>query len=255
MKYLKFTLLLFLCVFSFYMSDRILLIVEEASPLMQTINQVEDFDEYEPIDAKIEGNTIIPGKKGRVINKRETYLKMNDFGAFNETFYVYDYISPGVSIEDNLDKIIIKGLDDNKVSLVVDSNKYDDYLTKKKIVYSKIVDNEENVNNKNIEYINGCLDNNRFFDMNYYLKRNKIKSNICIIGKSNIKECMNNKYYLVDPTLNLYHNNVLTIKKSLEGGVIIYVHDDVLLSELEVIINEINYRNMSIVKLSELIKE
>ncbi len=210
MKYLKFTLLLFLCVFSFYMSDRILLIVEEASPLMQTINQVEDFDEYEPIDAKIEGNTIIPGKKGRVINKRETYLKMNDFGAFNETFYVYDYISPGVSIEDNLDKI---------------------------------------------EYINGCLDNNRFFDMNYYLKRNKIKSNICIIGKSNIKECMNNKYYLVDPTLNLYHNNVLTIKKSLEGGVIIYVHDDVLLSELEVIINEINYRNMSIVKLSELIKE
>ena len=109
MRKLKYLVLIVMSIFSFYISDKLLLMVEGMSPLMQTINEVKDFKEYEPVDAVINGNTIIPGKKGRTINKRETYLKMNDFGTFNETFFVYDYQEPEISLKDNLDKIIIKG--------------------------------------------------------------------------------------------------------------------------------------------------
>lgn len=144
MKYIKYTLLIFLCVFSFYISDTLLLYVENSSPLMQTINEYQNLDEYEPVNAIVDGNTIIPGKKGRVVNKRESYLKMNDFGTFNETFFVYDYIDPEVSLQDNLDKVIIGALDKTKIALVVDSDKFDDYLYDSKIYYSKLVSSNEN---------------------------------------------------------------------------------------------------------------
>lgn len=106
-----------------------------------------------------------------------------------------------------------------------------------------------------IEYINGNLDETNFYDLNYYLKRNKINNKICILGSSNIKACKANKYYIVDPSLNLYHSNVSSIKSKISGGNILYIHDDVLLSELKLIINEINYKRIDIIKLSDLIKE
>ncbi|MCH5167274.1 MAG: hypothetical protein J1F35_05210 [Erysipelotrichales bacterium] len=256
MKYFKYSLLIFLCVISFYVSDKLLLYVENASPLMQAINDVEDFDEYAPVNATIDGNTIIPGKKGRTINKRETYLKMNDFGAFNNTFFVYDYESPEVSLDDNLDKVIIKGNDDKKISLLVDTNKYDEFFLENKIKTTKLISNKDNItDDENISYINANLDKDLFYDLNYYLKRKKENNKICLVGKSNIEVCKTLKYYLVEPNLNMYHSNVVMVKTKLEGGSIIYIHDDVSLSELKVIVQEINYKNLEIVSLSELIKE
>lgn len=256
MKYIKYMLLIFLCVFSFYVSDSLLLYVENSSPLMQSINEYQDLDEYEPVNALVDGNTIIPGKKGRVVNKRESYLKMNDFGTFNETFFVYDYIDPEVSLEDNLDKVIIGALDKTKISIIVDTDKYDDYFYDSKIYYSKLVSsNTQITENEYIEYINGNIDEDTFYDLNYYLKRSKVDNKICIIGSSNIKACKANKYYLIDPSINLYHSNVAAIKSKISGGNILYIHDDVTLSELKVIINEINYKRIDIIKLSDLIKE
>ena len=64
MKNVKYVILIVMSIFSFYISDKLLLMVEGMSPLMQTINEVKDFREYEPVNAIIEGNTIIPGKEG-----------------------------------------------------------------------------------------------------------------------------------------------------------------------------------------------
>ena len=256
MKYIKYLILVFLCVISFYVSDKLLLYVENLSPIMQTINQVDDFDEYEPVNAIIDGNTIIPGKKGRIINKRETYLKMNDFGAFNDTFYVYDYTEPDISLKDNLDKVIVGGNDKKKISIIVDTDKFDAYFNENNIKISKLVKSEDMINNKdNVDYINANLDEDAFYNLNYYLKRKKLNNKICLVGLSNINVCKTLKYYLVEPNLNLYHLNVLAIKTKLTGGSILFVHDDVSLSELKVIINEINYKNLEITSLSSQIEE
>ncbi len=256
MKYIKYMLLIFLCVFSFYISDTLLLYVENSSPLMQTINDYTDYEEYAPVNAVVEGNTIIPGKKGRVVNKRESYLKMNDFGTFNDTFFVYDYIDPEVSLKDNLDKVIVGAQDKTKIALIVDTDKFDQYFYDNKIYYSRLITIDDHVEiYEYAEYINGNVDENDFYDLNYYFKRNKINNKICILGSSNIKACKDNKYFIIDPSLNLYHSNVSSIKSKLTGGNILYIHDDVTLSELKVIINEINYKRIDIIKLSELIKE
>lgn len=256
MKKFKYLVLVFMCIFSFYVSDKLLLIVEGMSPLMQTINEVKDFKEYEPINAIIDGNTIIPGKRGRTINKRETYLKMNDFGTFNETFFVYDYVMPDISLKDNLDKIIIKGNSKTDISLIVDNERYDDYFKENKIKYTKLIDTESEIKKSDIiNYINANNEDTRFYDLNYYFKRNKINNKICLVGLSNIKVCTNLKYYLVEPNINLYHSNIANIKSNIKGGDIIYIHDDVTLTELKIIVNEINYKGLNILPLPELIKE
>lgn len=256
MKYIKYGLLIFVCVISFYISDQLLLYVENLSPIMQAINEVEDFDEYEAVNAIIDGNTIIPGKKGRVINKRESYLKMNDFGAFNETFYVYDYITPEISLNDNLDKIIIKGNKDDSLALIVESDKFDSYFLEENIAFTKLIDDKEKIiTNDLVNYINSNNEENAFYDLNYYLKKNKKNDRLCLVGQSNINICKTLKYYLLEPNLNLYHSNVVNIKSSLSGGSILYIHDDVLLSELKVIIQSINQKNLDIISVKDLIKE
>lgn len=256
MKKIKYLVLIVVSVFSFYISDKLLLMVEGMSPLMQTINEVKDFKEYEPVNAIIDGNTIIPGKKGRTINKRETYLKMNDFGTFNETFFVYDYQKPDISLYDNLDKVIIKGNSNSDLSLIVEGNTYDEYLTGNKINYTKVIDdNESIIKNDLVSYINGNLEKSEFYDLNYYLKRNKKNSKMCLVGLSNMNICSELKYYLIEPNVDLYHSNVASVKTNLQAGDIIFVHNNVSLAELKIIINEVNYKGLNIVKLGELIKE
>ncbi len=256
MRKLKYLVLIVMSIFSFYISDKLLLMVEGMSPLMQTINEVKDFKEYEPVDAVINGNTIIPGKKGRTINKRETYLKMNDFGTFNETFFVYDYHSPDVSLYDNLDKVIIKGNSDSDIYLIVDSDTFDDYLVENKINFTKLIKKENKIKkNDYISYINSNNEETEFYDLNYYLKRNKKNNKICLVGISNIKVCKELKYFLIEPNLNMFHSNVASVKSKLKGGDILYVHDNVSLAELKVIISEINYKGFRLANIKELIKE
>ena len=179
MKNVKYAVLIVMSIFSFYISDKLLLMVEGMSPLMQTINEVKDFREYEPVNAIIEGNTIIPGKRGRTINKRETYLKMNDFGTFNETFFVYDYQEPEISLKDNLDKIIIKGNNNSAISLIVDTDIFDEYLKGENIKYTKLINDENKIKKSDlINYVNANGDETDFYDLNYYLKRNKINNKI-----------------------------------------------------------------------------
>jgi len=89
-------------------------------------------------------------------------------------------------------------------------------------------------------------------------------------GKSALEEMSNNgdvyreklgftyeelKYFLIEPNLNMFHSNVASVKSKLKGGDILYVHDNVSLAELKVIISEINYKGFRLANIKELIKE
>ena len=65
---------------------------------MKSIKEL-NYEPVLPVDAIIDDNTIIPGIKGKKINERESYLKMNEFGAFNINFLQYDYQKPNISLD------------------------------------------------------------------------------------------------------------------------------------------------------------
>lgn len=217
---------------------------------MQTIKEVEDNYNTEPIDAKIEGNTIIPGKKGTVVNERESYLKMNEFGVFNENFFVFDYIKPDISLSDFKDKIIIGSSKREYVSIIIDDWKYSDYLSD--FDYSYLVKDSNNLKIiSNVTYINGSIEN--YKSINNYLKSKKKLSNIVLAENANIHE--NKDKYIISPSLDLYHSNYYSSVSKIEGGMIIYVHDSVTLSEFKILMDTIKYKKLKLMELTEFITE
>lgn len=252
MKYIKYSILSFILIFSFYISDKLLLYVESLSPIMKEINNY-DFKEEKPVNAIIEGDKIIPGKNGKRINKRESYLKMNDFGKFNETFFVYDYIKPDISLIDNNEKIIIKGNKKDLVSIIVNNNY--DYFINNNIKFTYIVsDIKDVVNSDVITYINSFYDDYDFLSLNSKFKRNKINDRICLFGKSNLELCKKKDYFIVKPSIEINSNNIIDIL-NIKGGDILFLDKDLSLEKIKYIISNIKYNNLKIVKLSELISE
>lgn len=253
MKYIKYSLVIFLCVFSFYVSDMAILMVENMSPIMKKVKTYSD-NYVEPVNAIIEDNTIIPGSNGTKLNERESYLKMNEFGTFNETFLVYDYIKPDVSLYDNLDKVIVNTNKKDKVSLIVLNDKWDNYFKENSILYTKVINSNNNLD-RSSSYINGNIDEDEFNKLNSYLKKNKLNSKICLVDYSNLASCKKNKYFIVKQTVEVNHSNLASVKKTIKGGNIILLDSSLELNEVKIIINYIKYNNLDIINLSDLIKE
>lgn len=217
---------------------------------MQTINEVSASLKEEPVNAIIEGNTIIPGTKGCVVNSRESYLKMNEFGAFNENFFVFDYIKPDISLEDNKDKIIIGSSKSDYVSIIVDTWKFESVL--EDYDYSFVLSDLETYKSKdNIEYLNGSIDNYSVIDN--YLKRKKKNTNIMLSDYINVQTTKD--HYIVSPTIDIYHSNVAANISKIKGGSIIYLHKNLEVNEVKLIMDKIKYKNLSVMKLSKFISE
>lgn len=228
------------------------LYVESLSPIMKNIEEVKKNYETLPVDAVIDGNTIVPGKNGSKVNSRESYLKMNEFGTFNDTFFVYDSIKPKISLYDNLDKIIIKGFDEKSVSLIFIND--NELLNSLKISYSVVL--KDKLNKKdNINYINGGITESDFKYVNKQISKNKLNYYICLAGHSNLDLCKKNKYMIVSPSLEINRSNLSFTKSKIEGGQIILLSNNLSLDELKIIINEIRYKGLEITDLSKLISE
>lgn len=254
MKYIKYALVVILCVFSFYFSDRAIIMVQDMSPIMQQIKEISDSGTI-PVNAEIKNDTIIPGISGSKINERESFIKMNEFGTFNETFLVYDNIKPEVSLYDNLDKVIINTKKKNNIALIIDNNfNLEDFFKEEKIIYSKIIKNIEEVDD-HTHYINGNSQEKEFIKLNSYLKKNNINDKVCLIGNSHRGLCQKFKYFLVKPTSIIRHSNIAQYKSLINGGNIVKLDSSININELKLIINHIRYKNLTIISLDELIKE
>ena len=97
--------------------------IDNQSPLMKVIESVESDYNVKAVNAIIKDNTIIPGLKGKEINRHKSLLKMEEFGSFNETYLVYNMVDPSISLKDNKDKIIIHGNDSKReISLILEKN-------------------------------------------------------------------------------------------------------------------------------------
>ena len=241
--------------FSFFLSDKITKLAINKNPIMERIQEKSDSLIVMGTNAIINENTIIPGINGKKVDEEASFFKMKEFGIFNETYLVYENIKPNISLEDNKDKIIIQG---NKtlrqVSIVIDDNSnLLDYLANKNINLTILA--KTTTQFTSYEYLNSEKDIIKFNDLESILKKNNLNKKICILENSNIEICKKKKYYLVKPNVLVGNNDIIQNKKEIKNGSIIYVDKNVSINTLEIILNQINYLDLKIVYLSQLISE
>ena len=85
------------------------------------------------------------------------------------------------------------------------------------------------------------------------LNRYKLNTNICIIEYLDKDLCIKENKYLVDKTYSL--NNALNLKNKISSGDIIFIEDNMALSNFKVLLKELKYRDIKIDFLSNLISE
>ena len=245
-----------LIAFSFYFTDRVSLLVANKSKLMLEIKEVSAEYEEKPTDAVInkDDNTIIPGKFGKKVNDEESYLNMHDFGSFNENFLIFDYIKPNKSLEDNKDKYITKGNPNNrKVSIILEEGSdLEEYFTVQEIPYNIIATKKSTLTSTKGELINGAPLETDFKKIHSYLEDEK---HICIKEYSNETMCKKLSYYIVNPQIHLKNSNISEIKNQITPGSLILASKNTKLENIILILNEIKYKDLEIVYISNLIDE
>ena len=254
-KYYPYFGLALVMVFSFYYTEKIALIVLNKNPLMQTIEEQKVDYEENYVNAVIEGDYIIPGINGLVVNTRESFYQMQDMDTFNHYYLVFEQVKPEVSLEDNKDKIIHQGNNKLKqISLILSSqSSISEYLQINHYKANLLVDIDSYEKGSYFEVINNEV--NAFSSLENTLNLNKENKRICVIGEKNYDLCLKNKNYLVEPTLTLTNTNYIDVKNKLESGSIILIDSGAKLSDVKLLLKEIKYKDYDIVYLSELISE
>ena len=144
---IKYILAGILIVLSFYITDKSMIYIRSKNPIMQEIISKQDDYKVEAVNAIINDNTIIPGINGKEVDVNKTFNKMDDLGYFNDLYIIYSYSAPNLSLNDNKDKIIIKGNEQkNMVALIIDHNpEVSNYLDSVNIKYTNIVYLEDKI--------------------------------------------------------------------------------------------------------------
>ena len=109
----------FLTCFSFYYTDKMVELSKNKDPLMiEIVSKQDDFNTY-AMESVIYDDYILSGTKGKVVNVKESYIKMKNLGKYNENLYVYKEELPSDLVSDNLNKFII-GINTDKqdISLI-----------------------------------------------------------------------------------------------------------------------------------------
>ena len=238
--------------FGFYYTEKMNNIVLNNNKLMIEINNNIDDYNKQAKNAFIEGKYIIPGLNGYAVNVLKSYNKMKYLDTFNSYYLEYDIVKPSISIDNNKDKIIKYGNSDkNSVSIIIkDNHNILDYLENKKIKVTRLINKDTFISNANYEQINNDINN--YERVEKLLNRYKLNKNICYI-KNNQDNCKNK--YLFEESINLNNYNLGTIKDNIKSGYIIFINDNVSLSDFKILVRQIYYQDLNIKYLSELIKE
>lgn len=252
LEYFGFALFL---IFSFYITDRIMIYIDSKSPLMEAIVNASDEYNVKPVNAIINGETIIPGISGKEINKHKSLVKMEEFGFFNENNLIFDLVNPKVSVNNNKDKIIVKGnVQKRSVSLILEENKeLENYLDNNNINYSILANLNSDLSIKR-EYINSEKSDKNFSDLNALLNKKDLNRKICLLNYSNKDYCLKEEYFIVKESLNS-KMNIIDLINNINSGDIILISNGTSLETLRLILSEIKKLDLKIVYLSELINE
>ena len=122
-KIIRIFFIISLVCFSFFYTDKVMNLLNSKDPLMVKLNDIKKDYEVLPVNATIEKDTIVPGKKGLEVDINKSYEEMKLGGIFREELLTYKDILPSSSLTNNKDKYIIKGNSTSNVSLIIIYNK------------------------------------------------------------------------------------------------------------------------------------
>ena len=249
---IKYFIITFLCLLSFYYTERIALYVKSKHPLVQEIESNKEELYVNSIDSKlIDELYIIPGLNGKEVNVNSSFNVMKPSNIYDENQIVYNQIKPNISLEDNKDKIIIRGNPNkNNISLLFESeNELTKYLTNNDYYINILIKKEEYL--KGVEMINNSTTSKTYNNIDNYLNLNKINKKLCYITNKNL--CKDK--YIFKESLIINHSNISTNINNIKPGEIILINNTLQLSELVLLINKIESQQLKIVPLSTLISE
>ena len=251
----KYIGLFIIAVFSFYYTDKIVLMVQNNNPIMQEINEAKNTKEVDYVNAIIQDDKIIPGKNGLVINEQKSFSMMKSFGVFNAYYLVYDQKRPEISLEDNKDKIIHSGnLQEKNISLILENNEnLINYLESNNIKADVLINKDNYINIKSLEMINN--DFNKYNEVELILNRDDKNNNICYVNENNLDFCKKRSKYLINTELILNDSNVYKIKNNIKNGSIIFVTNNTSIDTLKIVLDHAKFKGLDTVYLSELISE
>lgn len=257
--------------FSFIYTEKTVTVVKEFDDIMIQIKNQYELNKVIPVDATVSGNTIIPGLSGSEIDIDKSYSKMKRYGKYNENLLEYKLVLPNVSLENNVNKYVVRGnKEKNMVSLLflVEGNDSVDNIVKildsKNIKATFFLDGVwvEKNNDKLIELINKGYEignlgyNYSYSNSSFAWLDNKIKKlsgqkmGYCYHKQDNsqfLSLCSMNNNYSIKPSLLVSNNPTITIKENISAGdLITFSINSVLEKELPVILDFINSKGLMI---------
>ena len=265
-------------VFGFYYTDRVMEVIREEDQIMIQLHNIEDSMMVNAVDAKIVGETIMPGLNGKAINLDKSYKQMKGNGVFNQDNLVFDTIYPDISIMNYKDRYLILGNPYRQmVSLIflLDNDKYleqiENIVDNKDVVvnyfvnYSYLVSNTISIKEMSDKefYSYGnygvyTLDN-LLFSNNLISRISNNNANLCLVqskNKSVLELCSKNDLYTIIPNIIVKEQPYNTVKNQLvSGSMILFSMNQDTIKELEFVIDYIRGKGFKIVGLSKLLSE
>ena len=269
-------LIILLSIFSFYYTNQVVSFLQENDPIMKEIKSTEKKYKIEAENAITTDNTIISGKKGKVIDYDKSYQKMKKYGTYNESLTVLKDTIPVISINNNYDKYLIGGNKyHKKVSLVFVVKEKDPHniisiLKQNKIKATFFIDGtfiENNINllkneEQDFELLSYQNDYNESFfktSLSYLESITNNKAKFCYTEIDNNKLlslCEKLKLHTIKPTLIIKKDSYKEVKENIDNGIIISLDINSLIEkELKETITYIKQKGYQIVPLEYLIEE
>lgn len=253
-KYFRYIGIIGICLLSFYYTEKVALFVRNKNPLMQSINEIKDSKYVNSIDCIIVDDLyIIPGLNGKEVNSDASFANMHEDKLYTEDKLVFNEIKPTISLEDNKDKIIIKGNSKkNSVSLIFESiSDKTKYMLQNNYKVNVLIN--EVINSLDYELINNANTEKNYNSIENFLNNFKINKELCYVKNEVSPSCQNK--YLFKTSIEVNHSNLSSIKNTIKSGDIILIKDSLSLSEFTILLNQIKYQDLNIVPLSKLIDE
>ncbi len=255
--YLKYMLIIFFTIFSFYYADKVVELSNYNDTIMASINDYAINNDIDCREGYINEYGITLGLDGNIVNKNKIYSNMKGIG-FKEELIEYDKNKCILNKENNYDKYIIRGnIYNSNVSIVLDIDDlkyYNDFVTifnNEDVTYNLLV-NMNSINNI------GIKDNILFkTNTNNINEFKKILSSFYCVKYNDfeiIDYCKKLKINSIN-IMNYFDNSFLSnTKKILDKGIIIFIKENKSnLNELLPTIKYIKSRGYNIVSIDELL--
>ena len=279
-KFLEAFLVIALVLFSFYYTEKAIVVLESNDPIMKKIKDKGSNLEEDALNAKIDGDYLIPGYNGLVIDLEESFTKMKGYGSYNDALLVFEEVKPTISIDDYYDKYISSGNGmSTSIALVftVDDNSYVgnvlNVLKDMDTVGTFFIDGKFTDNNSS--FVTLAVSNSNEVEVLSYDKSydellfkasiDKIKTltsttpKYCYATYDNeevLNLCSKLSMHTIIPTIRLDDNIYSNLKGNLRSGSIISIKlTESNIKELKVLINYIKQRGFTLVTLDTLLNE